>query len=110
MMHGRSESLSLLVIDEAAHIDGMEQLWTAVKPTISTRTVVVLHFLLRIGVGNWFHKTYSDAVDQINDFHPTILSWSVHPDRKQSWFDSECRNMAKRKIAQEYLCEFLTSR
>lgn len=35
-MLGRSESLSLLIVDEAAHIEGMEQLWVAVKPTIST--------------------------------------------------------------------------
>ena len=33
---GRSEALSLLVIDEAAFVDGLEELWTALYPTLST--------------------------------------------------------------------------
>ena len=33
---GRSEALSLLVLDEAAHIEGLEELWTGLYPTLST--------------------------------------------------------------------------
>ena len=33
---GRSESLSLLVIDEAAHIENLDDLWAGLYPTIST--------------------------------------------------------------------------
>ena len=33
---GRSEALSLLIIDEAAHVDGLEELWTGLYPTLST--------------------------------------------------------------------------
>ena len=33
---GRSEALSLLVLDEAAHIEGLEDLWTGLYPTLST--------------------------------------------------------------------------
>ena len=33
---GRSEALSLLVIDEAAHIEGMDDLWTGLYSTLST--------------------------------------------------------------------------
>jgi hypothetical protein len=33
---GRSEALTLLVIDEAAHIEGLEELWTGLYPTLST--------------------------------------------------------------------------
>ena len=32
---GRSEALSLLVIDEAAHIEGFDDLWTALQPTMA---------------------------------------------------------------------------
>ena len=32
---GRSEALSLLVIDEAAHIEGFSELWTALQPTMA---------------------------------------------------------------------------
>ena len=33
---GRSEALSLLVIDEAAHVEGLEELWMGLYPTLST--------------------------------------------------------------------------
>ena len=33
---GRSEALSLLVVDEAAHVEGLDELWTGLYPTLST--------------------------------------------------------------------------
>ena len=33
---GRSEALSLLVIDEAAHVENLEELWAGLYPTLST--------------------------------------------------------------------------
>lgn len=33
---GRSEALSLLVIDEAAHVENLSELWAGLYPTIST--------------------------------------------------------------------------
>ena len=32
---GRSEALSLLVIDEAAHVEGLDELWMGLYPTLS---------------------------------------------------------------------------
>ena len=45
----------------------------------------------------------------MNDFHANRLSWEVHPDRDQEWFDKETKNMSSRQIAQELECEFNTS-
>ena len=105
---GRSEAVSLLVIDEAAHIDNMDTIWTAIYPTISTggRCVALSS---PNGIGNWFHKTYEDAQNGQNLFIPTNLPWSVHPEHDQEWFENETKNMAKREIAQEYLCSFNAS-
>ena len=61
------------------------------------------------GVGNWFHKTYTEAETGINDFHPVKLMWDVHPERDQVWFDKETNNMSKREIAQELECSFNAS-
>ncbi len=105
---GRSEALSLLVIDEAAHVDGLEELWTGLYPTLSTGGRCIA-LSTPNGVGNWFHQTYIDADAQANDFHPTRLSWDVHPDRDQLWFEKETRNMSRRQIAQELECNFNTS-
>ena len=105
---GRSEALSLLVIDEAAHIDGLDELWTGLYPTISTggRCIAIS---TPNGVGDWFHETYVGAEGGDNEFKPVNLPWSVHPDRDDEWFKTETKNMSRRQIAQEYECNFNTS-
>ena len=102
---GRSEALSLLVIDEAAHVDGLEELWMGLYPTLSTGGRCIA-LSTPNGVGNWFHKIYTESENKANDFYPTKLVWSVHPDRDQAWFEKETRNMSKREIAQELECNF----
>jgi len=105
---GRSEALSLLVIDEAAHVDGLSELWTGLYPTLSTGGRCIA-LSTPNGVGNWFHKTYIESANGENNFYPTSLPWDVHPDRDQDWFDKETKNMSTRQIAQELECNFNTS-
>ena len=105
---GRSEALSLLVIDEAAHVEGLEELWTGLYPTLSTGGRCIA-LSTPNGVGNWFHKTYIEAAEGENDFKTTRLSWDVHPDRDMGWFEKETKNMSRREIAQELECNFNTS-
>jgi len=67
---GRSEALSLLVIDEAAHIEGFDELWTALQPTMAAggRCIALSS---PNGVGNGFHTTYVEADSGENNFYPT---------------------------------------
>ena len=105
---GRSEALSLLVIDEAAHIEGFDELWTALQPTMAAggRCIALSS---PNGVGNWFHKTYVEADSGENNFYPTILHWTLHPERDQEWFNEQTKNLSKRRVAQEYECSFNAS-
>lgn len=102
---GRSEALSLLVIDEAAHVEGLDELWTGLYPTLSTGGRCIA-LSTPNGVGNWFHQTYIDADAGSNDFFPTNLPWDVHPERDLEWFEKETKNMSRRQIAQELECNF----
>ncbi len=102
---GRSEALSLLVIDEAAHVEGLDELWTGLYPTLSTGGRCIA-LSTPNGVGNWFHQTYIDADSGANDFFPTSLPWDVHPERDREWFEKETKNMSRRQIAQELECNF----
>ena len=89
---GRSEALSLLVIDEAAIVEGLDEMWAGLYPTLSTGgTCIALS--TPYGVGNWFHKNYTEAEEGKNDFNPK----------------KETRNMSKREIAQELECNFNAS-
>jgi len=105
---GRSEALSLLVVDEAAHVDGLDELWKGLYPTLSTGGRCIA-LSTPNGIGDWFYRMYSDADAGLNDFHPTTLSWDVHPDRDEEWYKKETRNMTKKEIAQELECSFLSS-
>lgn len=102
---GRSDALSLLVLDEAAHIERIEQIWTSVYSTLSTGGDCIALSSPK-GVGSWFHQTYTEAEEGKNDFNPIRLFWDVHPERDEEWFKSETKNMTPRQIAQELLCSF----
>ena len=105
---GRSEALSLLVLDEAAHIENLEELWTGLYPTLSTGGRCIA-LSTPNGVGNWFHKTCTDSETGLNNFNLTTLPWDVHPERDEEWYKKETKNMSKRQIAQELQCNFNTS-
>ena len=105
---GRSEALSLLVVDEAAHVEKLSDLWTALYPTLSTGGRCIA-LSTPNGVGNWFHQTCVEAEAGTNAFNMTTLMWDVHPDRDRTWFDKETKNMSKRQTAQELECNFNVS-
>ena len=105
---GRSEALSLLIVDEAAFVRNFDELWTGLYPTLSTggRAIVLS---TPNGVGGQYYDIYTQAESGDNDFNSIKLPWDVHPERDESWFDKETKNMTKRQIAQELLCDFQAS-
>ena len=105
---GRSEALSLLIIDEAAFIRNFDELWKGLYPTLSTGGSAII-LSTPNGVGNQYHKLWVDAETGISDFNPIKLMWDVHPDRDQAWYEKESRQMTKKQISQELLCDFASS-
>ena len=105
---GRSEAVSLLVIDEAAFIDNIETIYTAAKMTLATGGGCIA-LSTPNGIGNWFHKTYTTAQKSENNFIPISLPWTVHPERDQTWRDEQDIDLGKRNAAQECDCDFLSS-
>ncbi len=89
---GRSLALSLLVIDEAAFIDGVDEIWTASYPTLSTGGRAII-LSTPNGVGNFFHRMWRDAEAKKTighkAFNPIRLPWHLHPERDQSWRDDQ---------------------
>lgn len=113
---GRSEALSLLILDEAAFIKNAEEIWVAALPTLSTGGKAVL-ISTPNGVGNFFHKVYTKAEegiaekrgDQDMNFHPIKLDWRVHPKRDQAWRDKMGAIQGEREARQEFDAEFIGS-
>lgn len=117
---GRSEALSLLIIDEAAFIRDFDDIWTGLAPTFSTGGRAII-LSTPNGVGGQYYNLWTEAnlpPDKIkpgeedvgrNGFFPIKIMWNQHPEHDQEWFDHETRNLPKKKIAQEYLCDFIAS-
>lgn len=121
---GRSEALSLLIVDEAAHIPNLDDLWTGLLPTVTAGGNIIVVSTPN-GVGNLFHRVWQDAETQQNDFFATRLMWWRHPERiddleddqnrpgfkTSSWYRNEIKasNMSARDVAQELDCNFNAS-
>jgi hypothetical protein len=95
-----------LIIDEAAFISNVEEIWISAQQTLATGGQCMA-LSTPNGVGNWFHQTYIDAESATNDFHPIKLHWTAHPQRDQDWFEKETRNMSKREIESGFFCFYL---
>ena len=104
----RSEAVSLLLIDEAAFIDNIEETFTAAQQTLATGGQC-LALSTPNGIGNWFHQTFEKAESGENSFLPIKLPWTVHPERDQSWRDQQDSDLGPRMASQECDCDFLAS-
>ena len=105
---GRSESLSLLIVDEAAFVRNFDMIWTGIYPTLSTGGRAII-LSTPNGAGGQYYKLYTQAEANLNEFNAIKIPWHFNPDYDQAWFDKMTSNMSKRQIAQEFLCDFASS-
>ena len=106
---GRSEAVSLLLIDEAAFIENIGEIWASAQQTLATGGGCIA-LSTPYGTGNWFHQTWTRAEQGENDFLPIKLPWYVHPERDQTWRDRQDDLLGDpRMAAQECDCDFSTS-
>ena len=106
---GRSEALSLLIVDEAAFVRNFDELWTGLYPTLSTGGRAIL-ISTPNGVGGMYHQLYTDAEAGVTEFNAIRLPWDVHPEYDDTWFEQQSKNLgSSRRVAQELLCDFVTS-
>ena len=105
---GRSEALSLLVIDEAAFIENIDSIWTAAQQTLATGGNCIA-LSTPNGVGNWFHKQWMGAEEGTNEFNRIKLHWTNHPDRDETWRKEQDKVLGPSQAAQECDADFLTS-
>ena len=104
----RSEAVSLLLIDEAAFIDNIDETFTAAQQTLATGGQCMA-LSTPNGIGNWFHQTWEKAESGENSFLPIKLPWTVHPERDESWREQQDSDLGPRMAGQECDCDFLAS-
>ena len=110
---GRSEAVSLLVLDEAAFIKNADDIWTASQATLATGGKAII-ISTPNGIGNFFYRKYIEAEeykgrDKDGAFFPIKLDWRMHPDRDEAWRQRQLSIISERDFRQEYEAEFLGS-
>jgi hypothetical protein len=70
----RSNASSLNIIDEAAFMPNMEDMWAGGWSTLQHGGNVIVISTAK-GVGNWYWKTWTDAESRTNNFNPIVINW-----------------------------------
>lgn len=120
---GRGESLSLLIIDEAAIIRNFDEIWKAIKSTVSTGGKIIAGSTPK-GASGWFYDTCTKAEAGENEWKYLLFNWWDNPDYAgddlerspetpggwtSTWFRKETKDMTIQHIRQELLTSFLDS-
>jgi len=107
----RSESISLLILDEFAFVDNnkAEEFMKSVYPTISSgKTTKVFVFSTPNGM-NHFYKLWTDAVEKRSSYVPYEIKWSDVPGRDEAFRKETIANVGEDAWNQEYMCNFMGS-
>jgi len=104
---GRSEALSMLVVDEAAFIPGFEELFSQVYPTLETGGRMIVISTPGV-VGNQYYKLVTNAQEKKNSFNLITLPWNTVP-REPGWEARKRADIGDARFEREYNCKFMGS-
>jgi hypothetical protein len=107
----RGYTINLLFIDEAAHIDGWDEFFTSVYPTISSGKDSKIILVSTPNGLNHFYATWVNAIENRNGYHAIQVNWRDVPGRDDDWKQNTLAgmNFDIEKFNQEMECEFLGS-
>lgn len=117
---GRGMSLSLVYLDEFAFVEPgiAKEFWTSLSPTLSTGGKCIITSTPNTDEDQfaaiWWGalKTVdahgNDTDIGVNGFKSFIATWDAHPDRDQTWADSEMAALGEDRFLREHRCEFIT--
>lgn len=108
-MAARGKSMTILIVDEAAFVENMEEHWAALYPTINMGGACIVISTVH-GMGNWYEQEYHKAEAGENQFHVIDLDYWEHPEYNHpDWIESTRRNLGIKKWRQEIERSFLGS-
>lgn len=120
----RGKSISLLIIDEAAHIRYIDEAWTAMAPTLSKAqlaaekngmpfgTIILSTPNRTEGIGKWFFDMWKNStMNPDGVWKPHKIYWREIPEfvNNPTWYQKQCEILGnnKNKIAQELELKFV---
>lgn len=107
---GRGLSISLLYLDEFAHVAKgiQEEFWTSIEPTLSTGGGCIMTSTPN-GDMDIFAQIWRGARVKKNGFLPIQVKWDEPPGRDGKFKEETIGRIGEQKWKQEYECDFLSS-
>lgn len=104
----RGRTLNIIFCDEFAFVDPSwkcDEFFTSNWPTISaSKDSKFIIVSTPKGIGNLFHRIYSEAENKLNTFIHFKADWTAHPDRDEKWAAEQRKNLGGRRFNQEFAC------
>tara|TARA_B110000503_G_scaffold128808_1_gene200354 strand:+ start:9370 stop:10962 length:1593 start_codon:yes stop_codon:yes gene_type:complete len=107
----RGKSINFLYLDEVAFIEGYNEFFASVYPTISSGESTKLLMTSTPNGLNHFWKTCKGAEEGTNGYQFVKVMWYDVPGRGEEWKKETLESLDhdNEKFEQEYCCEFLGS-
>ena len=107
----RGKSINFLYLDEVAFIEGYDEFFASVYPTISSGESTKLLMTSTPNGLNHFWKTCKGAEEGTNGYQFVKVMWYDVPGRGEKWKKETIESLDhdEDKFNQEYCCEFLGS-
>lgn len=107
----RGKSVNFLYLDEVAFIEGYDEFFASVYPTISSGESTKLLMTSTPNGLNHFWKTCKGAKEKTNGYEYEEVMWYDVPGRDEKWRKEtiEALDHDEEKFNQEYCCQFLGS-
>jgi hypothetical protein len=107
----RGKSIAFLYIDECAFVEGYDDFFASVYPTISSGEETKLLMTSTPNGLNHFYKTCTGAKEGTNGYQYVEVTWNRVPGRGEKWKQEtlEALNFDYEKFSQEYEAQFLGS-
>ena len=115
------ESINILIIDEAAFIKRVKDVYQASYPTLSRSFksakgkpygIIIISTPNGVsGEGKWYYDMYQGAINKDNKYVPVKIHWSQVPEYDNAWYLDQCKqlNWDYRSIAAELELSFVSS-
>ena len=107
----RGKSINFLYLDEVAFIEGFDEFFASVYPTISSGESTKLLMTSTPNGLNHFWKTCKGAKEGTNGYEYVEVMWYDVPGRDEKWKQEtlEALDHDEEKFNQEFCCQFLGS-
>jgi hypothetical protein len=99
---GRSDTASLVFIDEADYVADLAALYSAVKPTVDGPGGQLIIASTSQGPMRFFHDLYGQAMQRKGKLRAVFIPWFAHPGRTPEWLARETADYSETQRKREY--------